>query len=231
MSNKIETFIEKYKCNVIKEMDKGNFNVTFKYQDENEKTYKFKDPRDTLNFLVRNWKLMETVEIETLFDYVRYGSNLGTFKHIDFYYLLMLEVIITFLVNTPKPVYDAIATDIDTETKTVINSYNNTGLNIYNKKLERTIRMSHLYAVGNTHRIFRQKSYKGFVRPEHIGFDISDKIEIDKSVLYTTIFNGYNNIQKITYQDGYILACTINKGNTYKVSKKNSCKLTTSVII
>ena len=91
--------------------------------------------------------------------------------------------------------------------------------------------MAHLYAIGNTHRIFRQKSYKGLVLPKNLGYHISDKIEIDKSVLYTSIFNGYNGIQKITYQDGYILACTINEGNTYKVSKKNSCKLTTNVFI
>lgn len=231
MFNRTETYIEKYKSTVIKEMIGDNLNIVIVRENGDEISYKFKDPRDALNFLVRNWKLMETIDIESLFEYVQYGSNLGTFKHIDFYYLLMLEVIITFLVTTPKPVYDAIATDIDMETKTVINGYNNTGLNIYNKKLERAIRMAHLYAVGNTHRIFRQKNYIGIILPKNIGYHISDKIEIDKSVLYTSIFNGYSNIQKITYQDGYILAYTNNKGITYKVSKKNSCKLTTSTII
>lgn len=220
MSNKTETFIEKYNCTVIKEIDKGNLNVTFKYQRGDEINFKFKDPRDTLNFLVKNWKLMETVEIETLFDYVQYGSNLGTFKHIDFYYLLMLEVIITFLVNNQIPAYAY--DDLGSKTR----------LYIFCKKLGIAIRMGHLYAVGNTDRIFRQKSYKGTVLSKHIGFHISEKIELDKSVLYTSIFNGFSGIHKVTYQDGFILACVINNSNkVYKISKKNSFKLTTEVII
>lgn len=135
MFNRTVTFIKKYKSTVIKEMIGDNLNIVIVRENGDEISYKFKDPRDALNFLVRNWKLMETVDIETLFEYVQYGSNLGTFKHIDFYYLLMLEVIITFLVNNYNKDYS---------------------------RLDRVIRESHLYAVGNTHKIFNQKNHTNF---------------------------------------------------------------------
>lgn len=152
-------YIEKYRCNVTKEIKDINLNLHFKYDNENEMSYKFKDPRDALHFLVRNWEIMEVVEVETLFEYVQFGANLNIYTVMDFYYLLMLEVIVTFLVNHPKPIYkptEDVASNGINDTTLAIHGYNKHGFNMYVNKLKRAIRESHLYAVANTWKTYNR---------------------------------------------------------------------------
>lgn len=217
-------------CTVTEILEVDNYQLHIKYDDGNEKSYKFKDARDALHFLTNNWKLLDNIEIKYLFDYVEYVSHLGIFTIMDFYYMLMLEVIITFLLNTHKPSYDDVRDNLD-PTKIVINSYNNTGLVIYNKKLARAIREAHLYAVGNTWRKYNQRTSERMPKIEEVSFPFTDVVSpTNVELLYIVPFNRYTRLMKFVYQDGYIIVYD-GGNNFYQVAKKNSCKLSTKVII
>ena len=196
---------------------------------ENEMSYKFKDPRDALHFLVRNWEIMEVTEVETLFEYVQFGANLNIYTVMDIYYLTMLEVIITFLVKHPKPIYNPtedIASNGINDTTLAINGYNKHGFNMYVNKLKRVIRESHLYAVANTwinfniHYRYHNKIYKEC--------DITDfkemvYLEFNHNEVIITEFNGFGSIFKIQFlKDKKFILAKVFDNKFYGISKFNS---------
>ena len=223
---------KEHKCTVTEVIENGKFHISFVYDDGNKIEYKFKDPRDTLHFITKNWKNLETIELLRLFDIVQYGSILRIYTVMDFYYMLMLEVIITFLELTPKPVYD-VNDNMTDPTKVVISSYNNTGLKIYNQKLQKTLHYANLFAISNTWRIYQQKNYDGIPKPEEIGFPIDFNFNVkDTDILFKTEFNQYRNLSKYNFKDGYYLVYTsIWEGIYYKVGDFNSCKIKIKTII
>ena len=218
-------YIEKYRCNVTKEIKDINLNLHFKYDNENEMSYKFKDPRDALHFLVRNWEIMEVVEVETLFEYVQFGANLNIYTVMDFYYLLMLEVIVTFLVNHPKPIYNPtedVASNGINDTTLAIHGYNKHGFNMYVNKLKRAIRESHLYAVANTWEVFNR--YKPtIVVIENVKIKEVEYLEFNLNEVIITSFNGFESIFKIHFlKDKKFILAKVIENNFYGVSKFNS---------
>lgn len=218
-------YIEKYRCNVTKEIKDINLNLHFKYDNENEMSYKFKDPRDALHFLVRNWEIMEVVEVETLFEYVQFGANLNIYTVMDFYYLLMLEVIVTFLVNHPKPIYNPtedVASNGINDTTLAIHGYNKHGFNMYVNKLKRAIRESHLYAVANTWEVFNR--YKPtIVVIENVKIKEVEYLEFNLNEVIITSFNGFESIFKIHFlKDKKFILAKVVESKFYAVSKFNS---------
>lgn len=218
-------YIEKYRCNVTKEIKDINLNLHFKYDNENEMSYKFKDPRDALHFLVRNWEIMEVVEVETLFEYVQFGANLNIYTVMDFYYLLMLEVIVTFLVNHPKPIYNPtedVASNGINDTTLAIQGYNKHGFNMYVNKLKRAIRESHLYAVANTWEVFNR--YKPtIVVIENVKIKEVEYLEFNLNEVIITSFNGFESIYKIHFlKDKKFILAKVVESKFYAVSKFNS---------
>lgn len=232
MFNRTETFIKKYKSTVIKEMIGDNLNIVIVRENGDEISYKFKDPRDTLHFITKNWRNLETIELLRLFDIVQYGSILRIFTVMDFYNMLMLEVIITFLELTPKPVYD-VNDNMTDPTKVVISSYNNTGVKNYNQKLQKTLHYANLFAISNTWRVYQQKNYNGIPKPEEIGFPIDLNFNVnDKDILFKTVFNQYRNLLKYNFKDGYYLVYTGDWEDVYyKVGDFNSCKIKIKTLI
>lgn len=214
--------IEKYNTTVFKEISNENFQVRFVFHSEenDEITYKFKDPRDTLHFLTKNWESLSVVEVETLFEYVKFGENLNVYTIMDFYYLLMLEVIVSFLVIHPKPIYKStndVACNGKNDTTNMIHSYNNNGLNLYNSKLKKTIRESHLYAVANT-----WKAYNRYIISSLNSKEI-EYLEFDLNEVMITSFNGFDGIFKIYFlKDKKFILAKVIENNFYGVSKFNS---------
>lgn len=204
-------FIEKYNCTVteiLTEDLKLSIHILY-HSTENEMNYKFKDPRDALHFLTKNWSLLPVCEVELLFNYVQYAKHLKLYTIMDFYYVLMLEIIITFLIGSK------------------LENINQTNIFIESLKLKKVIRLSHLYAVSNTWKLYNKNR---IVRYDY--FKQEDELNIDDpEILYITEFNLYNKLKKVNYKDGYYLAYDDGKGTLYKVGDFNSCKITTDIVL
>lgn len=110
--------------------------------------FKFKDPRDALKELVKNWKVYDLEISSKLLDYVNYGISLGNFNPMQVYYNIILNFQIEYTIyfamhNTYLP---EIKEDRLKEAEDLYNVWMNkylVGFNIIS-------RVAHKWAIANT---------------------------------------------------------------------------------
>lgn len=217
-----------YKCYIEKDITKDNAIIlNMKYDEDvggNEITYKFKDPRDTLNFLLKNWRLISPVESMHLYDHIELGYHLGIYTQIEIYYMLLLEQQLYFnlrySMNYPLPdIYYNRNTSVESKFE-VLNL-----LKDYEKKLNEVTRIAHKFAVKNTWLFWN-------IQKNNIKFNPFDSENLfdeeykGKKVDYVLSFNLYHRLWTVYFKDGsWIIASDVGNGWYAALTDFNSYKL------
>lgn len=230
-----------------------NLHVRFNYRGEPTEEYpegafgegghlkfKFKDPRDTLKFLVKNFELLGHVESKILFDYVQWHENEGTYSQLEIYYLLILEIklpfIMGFVAKHPIP-----KKDFKDYTPIELENYK-ANCSQFHDEYEDAIRAAHKFAVANTWKVWNDIQYwvrrnkvdtsefaptiediKKSSLPPSILFDLEYK---EKKVHIVFGFNLYRRLWKVIFEDNsWIIAGDHGNGWYSAETDFNSYKL------
>ncbi len=225
----METFENKlFKCLIEKNISKNDsIMLRIKYDESvggNEITYKFKDPRDTMKFLLKNWRLISPIESIHLFDHIELGFGKGIYSQMDIYYMLILEQQIYFnlryIISNPIP-DSYFNNNISVNDKLEIFDY----LKTYEEELNKIVRISHIFAVKNTWLFWNiHKNNIKFNNDENL-FDTK---YMNKEVDYVFSFNLYHRLWRVYFKDKtWIIAFDVGNGwyepltsfNDYKIIK------------
>ena len=221
----------------------GTYQAEFIYLEDDLKTetgnkihYKFKDPRDLLNFLVKKWRLLSPVESQAMFiEYCTYGLTTGMFSPKEVYYYLMLELIFNFnfdfAVFNPLP-ESRFDRNLDVETLLKYNKI----LETYDKELNSQTRIAHIFAVKNTWMIWNHYNQKVQISGEYA--PTKKEIEacikrkpfhdkyLGKQIKYVIGFNLNIRIWQVFFEDdSWILAYDVGNGWYKPLTKFNDLKL------
>ena len=192
----------------------GNFNG-------NVFEYKFKDPRDALNYFVKKWEKYPAKVLLRVMYYIEYGSTLEgekQFTQLEFYYYIILkfqiysafelENIINNQINNIACVYE-----IDRLHK---------ALNLYFEEKNRISRASHLWAVANTRNLYLRRYNKSATDNVEIFIDFYK----DKSIKFVEPFCLVDNLWKIHFNDDiWIIAGDRGNGQYQALTDFNSYKM------
>lgn len=140
--------------------DKGELYIKFEFKGLNDDIYnneqftgsyiefKFKDPRDALKKLVKNWKLYDIIISQKILNYVMEGITFGNFTPLQVYYTIILNFQIEYTLyftihNPPLPEFKEDMTKKELKLYIKLTKEYESGLNIQT-------RLSHIWAVKNT---------------------------------------------------------------------------------
>ena len=195
---------------------KGDLHIKFQWKGEEDDPnddsqftgghmeFKFKDPRDALKELVKNWKLYDIEISLKLLDYVNYGTIIHPYTPMQVYYTTILNFQIYYTAefiacNPPLP---EIRKDMPKEELDLYNKL----VNEYEEELNTQTRISHIWAVKNTwwswdlQTKFLQDSYPSKDNPYPKG-GYARKLNEDKSLIFCEDYKG----KKIKYATGFLL--------------------------
>lgn len=179
---------------------KGDLHIKFEHKGEEDDPkddsqfnggymeFKFKDPRDALKELVKNWKLYDIEISLKLLDYVNYGISLGNYTLLQVYYHIILNFQIYFTAefidfngNPPELTKDSTEEERIEYLKKC---------ELYEEDLNTQTRLSHIWAVANTWWYFH-----------HYSKEDSEISKMDKYLLFTNYYKG----KKIKYVTSFLL--------------------------
>ena len=235
---------EYFKVKIIETIPgNGTYQAEFIYLEDDLKTetgnrihYKYKDPRDLLNFLVKSWKLLSPVESHVMFmEYCTYGLTTGMFSPKDVYYYLMLELLFRF--NFDFAVFNPLPEsrfDRNLSVESLI-EYNNI-LKTYVEELNMQTRIAHRFAVKNTWLIWNHYNQKvqlsGEYAPTKKEIEACAKQEhfhdkyLGKQIKFVTGFNLNMRIWQVFFEDdSWILTYDVGNGWYEPLTKFNDLKL------
>lgn len=221
----------------------GTYQAEFIYLEDDLKTengnrvhYKYKDPRDLLNFLVNSWKLLSPVESHVMFiEYCTYGLITGKFNPKEVYYYLMLELVFRFnfdfAVFNPLP-ESRFDRNLSVET---LKEYTNI-LKTYDEELNSQTRIAHIFAVKNTWMIWNHYNQKvqlsGEYAPTKKEIEACTKREpfhdkyLGKQIKFATGFNLNMRMWQVFFEDNsWILTYDVGNGWYEPLTKFNDLKL------
>lgn len=221
----------------------GSYQAKFIYLENDLETengdkvhYKFKDPRDLLNFLVKNWKLLSPVESHVMFmEYCTYGLTTGLFSPKEVYYYLMLELMFKFnfdfAVFNPLP-ESRFDRNLDVETLLKYNKI----LKTYDEELNSQTRLAHIFAVKNTWMIYNhykpRNQISGEFAPTKKEIEVLAKPEpfhdeyMGKKINIVLAFNLNMRMWQVFFEDdSWILTYDVGNGWYEPLTKFNDLKL------
>lgn len=110
--------------------------------------FKFKDPRDALKELVKNWKVYDLEISSKLLDYVNYGISLGNFNPMQVYYSIILNFQIEYTIyfTMHNQYLPKIKEDMLKEAEDLYNVW----MNKYLVEFNIISRVAHKWAISNT---------------------------------------------------------------------------------
>lgn len=231
----------------------GHFHVRFNYlgepTEENPKgsyedggylEFKFKDPRDTLKFLIRYLEVYDGLVLSKLFEYVNYGADLKVYNQLETYYLLLLGIKLQysylFAKENPLP-----KKELEEYTPEELDRYKII-VEKFRDEFENVIRTAHKYAVANTWKIWNDNqpssdsvnNESGEVTPSKKSIikcsipveNIFDTEYKGKEVSYAIGFNLYRREWQVFFKDGsWILAGDQGNGWYNTLTDFNSFKI------
>lgn len=231
MDKKLNTeFLESawYQCLIAKTITKELFVLDLKYSEEiggNEIKYKFRDPRDTLHFLIKNWKIISPIESSHLFDYVELGFDLGIYTQMEIYYMLVLRHQINFnLVYTNgNNIFDEYL-NRNTSLNSKIDLLNK--LKDFEFNLNKVTRESHIFAVKNTRLFWDIHKNNKISFNNNFDTTIFDETYLGKKVNHVLSFNLTFRLWTVYFDDGsWIIAGDEGNGWYKPLTKFNDYKL------
>ena len=212
------------------------------YEDGGHIEFKFKDPRDILRFLTKNFELLGMVESSKLFDYVFYNTHDAGFSQLEVYYLLLLEIKLPFI-NFFRAKHPIPRKDFKDFTEEELKDYK-ANCNQFREEFESSIREAHKFAVANTWKVWNDIQYtrdRNIRAGEsgEVAFSEEDikRCSIPKELLFDTNYKGkevdivyglnlHRRLWKVYFKDGsWIIAS--DQGNGWYAAKTdfNSYKL------
>lgn len=230
---KVETFENTpFKCKIEKDITKNDsIRLKITYDDSvggREISYKFKDPRDTMKFLLKNWRIISPIESIHLFDHIELGFAKGIYSPLEIYYMLLLEQQIYFNLqyalgnHLPDIYYDR---NMCLSTKLEVLDY----LKTFEEELNENTRAAHIFAVKNTWLFWNiHKNNKTILTYGEEDENIFDTKYKNKEVDYVFSFNLYHRLWRVYFKDkSWIIAFDIGNGwyepltdfNDYKIIK------------
>lgn len=239
---KIETrYDEIFKVNITTTIPgDGSISLAFKYDESsggNEITYKYKDPRDALHFIVNYWKEISPIESISHMNYIQGGCGLGLYTQMDIYYLTILEILLdvnlVFSICNPLP---SVLNDANMSAATKLKYFKI--LDEFQETLNRETRIAHRFAVANTWKFWNaQKPNEGIsseIPVTEAGLlklavkekDLFDKEYKGREIDYAHGFNRFWRLWKVIFKDGsWVIAS--DQGNGWYAAKTdfNSYKL------
>ena len=218
---------------------KKEFTIKLGEISENIVTYKFKDPRDALKYLVKHIMVLPRQVIDGIFEYVEqegFYSNL--FNPLETYYYLIMALQLDCRVGIVQPWFNSInefstIAEIENLSKHLENEM--TLLNTVNRE-------SHKFAVANTWGIWNESNsskIRAELNTSEVAFNQKDikKLSMDADKLFGDIYKGREvkeaygfmlgrRIWKVRFQDNsWILAADHGNGWYYPLTNFNSYKL------
>lgn len=192
--------------------------------------FKFKDPRDTLKFLVDNWKSLDSTISLRLFNFVSLGISLGNYNPMQIYYTIILNFQLNYLIKfitfngMPLELDDTIPEEDKKGYLDKISSYKE-GLNT-------ETRLSHIWAVKNTwwYYNYYRKTLNDKKKDSHEQL-------LAKKDLFTNYYKGKKikdefgflldeRLWKVTFTDGsWIIAFDVGNGWYEPMTDFNSYKI------
>ena len=194
-----------------------DFHMRFNYGEDGDYTkgghleFKFKDPRDALNYLVKHFDLVYglTTEINKLFEYIQYGVVYGNYSQLETYYLIILEFKIEFVGNF-KSVNPLPKKELEEYTQEELVNYKTT-MDNFVELLDQTTRLAHRFAVANTWTIWNrdQKYHNNAVANNYKDRDenLFGKYYQWKEISHALNFNLYRRLWQVYFKDGSWIIC------------------------
>ena len=185
---------------------KGDLHIKFEHKGEEDDPndnsqfngscfeFKFKDPRDALKELVKNWKLYDIEISLKLLDYINYGIFLGNFNPMQVYYNIILNFQIGYtlyfaICNPPFPEFKEDMTEKELKLYNKLIKEYEFGLNIQT-------RLSHIWAVKNT-----WWYYNKFNNMSKLDKELKDMENSTESITVGDIYLG----KKVVEISGFLL--------------------------
>ncbi len=218
---------------------KKEFTIKLGELSENIVTYKFKDPRDALKYLVKHIRVLPRQVIDGIFEYIELeGFYSHLFNPLETYYYLIMALQLDCRVGVVQPWFNSInefSTIVEIENLYKHLENEMTLLNTVNRE-------SHKFAVANTWGIWNE-SNSSKIRDElntsEIAFNQKDimRLAIDADNLFGNNYKGREvkeafgfmlgrRIWRVRFHDdSWILAADHGNGWYYPLTDFNSYKL------
>lgn len=192
--------------------------------------FKFKDPRDALKELVKNWKLYDIIISQKLLNYVMEGITFGNFTPLQVYYTIILNFQIEYTLyftmhNPPLPEFKDDMTEKELKLYNKLTKEYESGLNIQT-------RLSHIWAVKNTWWYYNKfingsKLDKGLKDIENLTESITvGDIYLGKKVVEISGFLLIERLWRVNFEDGsWLIGFDEGNGWYRAVTPLNSYKI------
>ena len=218
---------------------KKEFTIKLSETSENIVTFKFKDPRDALRYLVKHIRALPREVIDSIFKYIEMeGFYSHIFNPLETYYYLVMALQIDCRVGVVQPWFnqlDQYSTIIEIENLYKHLENEMTILNTINRE-------SHKFAVANTWGIWNESNYskiRAELNTSEVVFNQKDvaKLSIDADKLFGDYHRGKEvkeaygfmlgrRIWRVRFKDdSWILAADHGNGWYYPLTDFNSYKL------
>ena len=201
---------------------KGDLHIKFEYKGQDNDLnddlqfngsyieFKFKDPRDALKELVKNWKVYNIEISLKLLDYVNYGISLGNYTPLQVYYHIILNFQIYFTAefidfngNPPELTKDSTEEERIEYLKKC---------ELYEEDLNTQTRISHIWAVANTWWYFHHYSKEDSEISKMDKYLLFNNYK-GKNVKYATEFLLIERLWKVVFEDeSWLIAFDVGNG-------------------